>query len=141
LTAARQSEAAAKQAAEDIELARQIDALRAEQQPVEAQQPQQPQQPQPVQEQAQQADDYVAKALSDPRILSAVEQTVSQANQRADAVANYYQQAVAQNASAAAYSLIASYPELQGINPEQIPTAIQVLAKSNPERARAMVNH
>src|SRR5262245_61629316 len=33
LTAARQSEAAAKQAAEDIELARQIDALRAEQQP------------------------------------------------------------------------------------------------------------
>jgi hypothetical protein len=86
-------------------------------------------------------DDYVAKALQDPRILSAVQEHVAQANQQAHAMGNYYAQAVQANANAATAALISSFSELGGLTAEQVPVAIKTVAQSNPERAQNMVRH
>src|SRR5262249_19787813 len=158
LKMARQAEAAALKAAEDKALADAIDALRAEgQQPVEAQQPVQ----QPEQQPEQQAeyvpgdvqDADIQKLLTDnPRLLEAlrarewqtsqqVEAAQQQATQTVEAYRAQYEAAIANNAAAAAYSLIQSFPELQGVQPDQIPMAIQIVSKQSPERGAQMVRH
>jgi hypothetical protein len=97
---------------------------------------------QPEQQQQAGADDEVARALQNPKVLSAIQEYVGQTAAQANAVASYYVQATQQNASAAAAALLHSYPELQGLtDPQQLQTAIQVVAKSNPQRAQQMVNH
>jgi cysteinyl-tRNA synthetase len=153
LTLARQQEAEAIARAEQQELARTIDEMRGEQQPPDPQQVAEateklrtehpnafPSQAQP--EQTPQADDEVAKALQNPKVLAAVQEYAAQANQRADQIAQYYTQAIQQNAEAAAAAITVQWPELRGLNTqEQFRTAIQTVAATNPERARAMVQH
>jgi hypothetical protein len=86
-------------------------------------------------------EDSVAKALSDPAVLNAVQTEVQKHYAAAEQARVNYEAGLAQNAAAAAYSLIASFPELQGISPAQIPTAIQVVAKQNPQRGEQMIRH
>jgi hypothetical protein len=97
-------------------------------------------QPQPEVNQAA-GDDEVAKALQNPKVLAAVQEQVQQYAGAAEQARVNYEAGLAQNATAAAYSLIASFPELQGVRADQIPTAIQVVAKQNPQRAEQMVRH
>jgi len=125
---------------ESLQVQQAIDQLR-NPQPVEQQQ--QITQPEGQPEQQQQAgDDEVARALQNPKVLAAVQDYVGQANAQANAAAQYYVQATQQNASAAAAALLHSYPELQGLtDPAQLQVAIGVVAKSNPQRAQAMVGH
>jgi hypothetical protein len=87
------------------------------------------------------AEDPVAKALADPAVLNAVQTEVQRHTAAAEQARVNYESAMAQNAAAAAYSLIASFPELQGVRPDQIPTAIAVVQKQNPQRADQMVRH
>jgi hypothetical protein len=125
------------EAIENHQIAQAIDELR-NPQPVE----QQPQITQPEAQQQAPADDEVARALQNPKVLAAIQDYVGHANQQAAAVAQQYVAATQQNASAAAAALLHSYPELQGLtDPQQLRTAIQVTAKQNPQRAQAMVNH
>jgi hypothetical protein len=87
------------------------------------------------------AEDPVQKALSDPAVLNAVQQHVAQANQQAEAMGNYYAQAVQHNAMAATAALVQQYPELANLTPEQIPVAIKTIAATQPERAQSIVRH
>jgi hypothetical protein len=120
-----------------------IDALRAGDQQQQQEGPvalDQKVQPQPDQAQPV-AEDPVAKALADPAVLNAVQTEVARHTAAAEQARVNYEAAMAQNAAAAAYSLIASFPELQGVHPNQIGTAIQVVSKQNPQRAEQMVRH
>ena len=87
------------------------------------------------------AEDPVTKALKDPAVLNAVQTEVQKHYAVAEQARQNYESAMAQNAAAAAYSLIASFPELQGVRPEQIPVAIQVVAKQAPARAEQILRH
>jgi hypothetical protein len=74
-------------------------------------------------------------------VLAAVQEYAAQANQQAAQVAQQYVQATHANASFASAALFQNFPELSGLtNPSQLQTAIQVTAKTNPQRAQAMVN-
>lgn len=90
----------------------------------------------------QQADAEVSRALQEhPALISAVEQEVQKRAAYADYTAQQYAEAVTHNAYVATATLVAQFPELANLNPYQIPTAIQVVAKQNPDRARAIVYH
>jgi hypothetical protein len=147
LALARRGEAEARQTTADLELQQALDQLRQSEQ---QQQPEQAQEPvaldkqfpaQPAPEQPQAADDEVAKALSSPKVLAAIQDHINQATAQSNAMGQYYAQAVQQNAMAATAALVAQYPELQNLTPEQIPTAIKTVAVGNPERAAAMAQH
>jgi hypothetical protein len=98
---------------------------------------------QQVQPQVQQllADDDWQRHLQDPRILNAVQQHVDQANAQANAAAQAYNQAAINAAESAIVGLAVTYPELQGLTAAQFPTALGVIAKSNPQRAQSIVDH
>jgi hypothetical protein len=145
LTGARNREQTTADLNERDELAREIDALRSgvtteqlfSEQPAAEQQPQ----PEPI-AQPQQPIDPVAKALAEnPALLNEVNRLVWEEQAKSNAAADRYATIAAVNAHAATAALVASYPELAHLNPAQIPTAIQVIAQQNPDRARAMVNH
>jgi hypothetical protein len=97
------------------------------------------QQPQPVQQPA--PDDDWQRHLQDPRILNAVQQQVDQANAQANAAAQAYNQAAINAAESAVVGLAVTYPELQGLTAAQFPTALGVIAKSNPQRAQSIIDH
>jgi hypothetical protein len=132
------------EAFETKQIADAIDQLRAGDQQQQAQPvEQQPQTPQPeaqVQPQAP-ADDEVAKALQNPRILAAVQEHAQQYAAQADQIAQRYIQATAVNAQSAYANLLASFPEVANVRPDQLGTALQVLAQSNPERAQTIQRH
>ena len=125
-------------------LAELVDQYRAEQQQpqVNAQQ----QQAQDVQPQPQISpeqvppgvDVEVVQALqNNPKLRAAVEQEVIKADQARQAYALATQQA----AQVAVASILADYPELAGLNASQIPTALQVMQASNPQRHAEAVSH
>jgi hypothetical protein len=130
------------EALEAKQLADAIDQLRAGEQP---QLPQPELHPNDVTAAAAEAQtspvDPVARALQDPAVLSAVQAEVQRHSAAAEQARLSYEAGLAQNAAAAAYALIQSFEELQGVRPDQIPTAIQVVAKQNPQRAEQMVRH
>jgi hypothetical protein len=135
----RAAEADALRQAEDQALADAMNTLLADGQQPQQAQPQAQEQPQAVE---QQGDiDLAAEFQKSPKLLAAVQEAVGQYYGAAEQARQQYQAAMANNAAAAAYSLVQQYPELQGIRADQIPTAIQVLAKSNPQRAQEMVRH
>jgi hypothetical protein len=129
LTNYRDAVAQAEQAELNAEIARAMNEVLGEQQQPETQP--QPEVPQP---EVNQGDDEVAKALQNPKVLAAVQQEVGRYQQA-------YQQAIAVNAAAAAASLVSAFPELSGIRADQIPTAISIVNKQNPQRADQMLRH
>src|SRR5262249_10995553 len=96
----------------------------------------------PVQpDQAAQADDEVSRALQNPRVLAALQETINAHAAQAEQIGQFYANAAAQNAVMAAASLVAQFPELHNLTPEQIPVAIQTVNRTNPQRAAEMVRH
>jgi hypothetical protein len=136
--------------AEDQELARVIDELRAGDPQPAADMPQE-QQAQPdapvaldkqfQPEQAPAAEDPVAKALQDPAVLNAVQQEVGRYAAQAEQMAQSYAAITATNAQSAYANLLASFPEVQNVRHDQLQTALQVLAQSSPEKAQAITRH
>jgi hypothetical protein len=146
ITRARQQDAAELERLESEPLAQEIDRLRGydptQQQQAQPAVQQQEAPPVPVEQTPQGDFDLAAEFQKNPRLLNAVQEYTAQAQRQADAMAQYYTQAVQQNAEAAAASIVSQWPELRGLNSqEQFRTAIQTVAATNPQRAQAMVQH
>ena len=124
-------------------MARLIDEARSgvtSEQPLAEPPPVEQQQPQP--EVTAQPEDPVAKALAEnPALLAEVQKVIATETAKSNYAAQQYATIAAVNAQAAAASVLSAFPELNGLSAAQIPTAIQIVAKQSPDRARAMVNH
>ena len=132
-------------------LAADVDATRAwaagqqqpdpQQQPAQAEAPQQPSEaPQPEASASEQPSGLGPKlqaALQDPEIRQAFEAPYQAAAQ----VQQAYTQATAQIAETAAAGLLAQFSELQGLNSQQLPVALQLIQRQNPQRHAEIVNH
>jgi hypothetical protein len=133
-----EAEAAEEQGAETLR--NEVDAYRASEQ-AKLQQQQQPQQAHPEPQPQPQippdqipdgVDIEVVQALQNsPKLRLAVEQELGKANQAREAYAVATQQA----AQVALAAVLANYPEIQGLSADQLPTALQVMAGQNPQRA------
>jgi hypothetical protein len=137
-----EAEAAEQQGAEA--LANEVDAYRAaEQQQQKQQQQQQAPEPQPQpQIPADQippgVDIEVVQALTNnPKLRQAVEAEVV----KADQARQQYAVATQQAAQVALASVLAQYPEIQGLSSEQLPVALQIMAAQNPQRHAEVVSH
>jgi len=129
------------QDAQDAELQKVIDQLRAgdQQQPVAEQQPQaQPEVPQP---QAASGDDEVQRALSSPKVLAAIEAQVGQYQQAAQQAQQQYENAVLENTKMALAGLVSNFQELAGVPADGLATAIQMIHRTSPERGKAISNY
>ncbi len=143
LTEMREGEAAVEEKLLDNSIAEAIDALRSGE-PEAAQQEAPPQSdaiptPEPIK--TTDLDPEVKAALENPKVLNAISEQVAQGTFQTQAAADAFAAATAQNAIAATAALIGQFPELSNLSPEQVPIAIQTLARSNPERAADMVRH
>src|SRR5262249_44176135 len=98
----------------------------AQQQP-QAQTQQQPDQPQQSSSTDELAQDW---ERTPPSVKKALEETSQQFNQAQQA----YAAASLQAAQTAASALFLDFPELAGLSADQLPTAISVIQKQNPER-------
>jgi predicted transposase YbfD/YdcC len=129
------------------------DALRSQQTP-EQQTPPVEQQPQPQQQQEQQQyaeqgiDPEITQALqNNPKLLAAihqqnqqtaaaVQQYEAQVTQLAQTAIQQARQQTAVNGKTAVLSILADFPELSQVPAEHLQTAINMIAKSNPEKAQ-----
>src|SRR5262249_6606681 len=91
--------------------------------------------------QAAQADDEVSRALQNPRVLAALQETINQNAAQAEQIGQFYANAAAQNAVMATASLVAQFPELQNLTAEQIPVALRTVHQTTPQRAEQIVRH
>jgi hypothetical protein len=143
LTAARNRDENILELDERAELQRAIDALRNDA-PEQVQPLTQPQADQigVQQEQHQQAavDDDWQRHMQDPRVLNAIQQHTDQLNAQANQTIAAYNSAAIDAANRALIGLTVAYPELKGITAQQLPTAIQVVAQQNPQRAQDIVS-
>jgi hypothetical protein len=147
----RQAFATSEQAQLDAEIQRAVDELRAGDPQPQQEQQAQPQPDAPIAldqkitaqdvNQAPTGDDEVAAALRNPKVLAAVQETAQYYAATAEQARQAYAAGLAQNAAAAAYSLVGSFDELAGVPPDQIGVAISVLQKSNPARAAEITAH
>jgi hypothetical protein len=98
----------------------------------QTQQPAQPEQPQ--QQQPDLAADWENTPASVKKAVEEIHQGVTQSQQT-------YAQATQEHAAAAAAALLASFPELQGLSAQQLPIAVDLIAKQNPERGLEIKAH
>lgn len=75
-------------------------------------------------------DPEIARALQNPKVREAVRAEVA----TAEAARQQYTQATTEAAELAASALYGSFPELRGLNAQQIGGALQVIAAQNPVR-------
>ncbi len=61
--------------------------------------------------------------------------------QSVETARNNYAQATSQAAQVAAAALYASFPEVTGLTAEQLPVALQILARQNPQRHAQITQH
>jgi hypothetical protein len=119
-----------------------------EQQPTQSPQPDA--QPQQTEQQPAGSSRLEQLLQSDPALLGevqgytqqvhvAAEQAIAQRTQAADAAVARAAQFAAWNANLAAQAILADIPELQNVNPAEIGTAIQTIARMNPQRAQVIV--
>jgi hypothetical protein len=140
---------AASQQPQQSDIANAIDSFRnayaanPQQQQQIAEQPQGQQQEQPqATEQAQQPeqatppgiDPEIAQALNNPKIRAALEAEVQSAEQARAAFA----QGARQAAQVAAASVLSNFPELANVPAAHLQTAIDVIARQDPQRAMAI---
>src|SRR5262249_51127235 len=135
---ARQLEAGVLREAEKASVREAIDQLRAADgqqqfQPAVEQQPEAGQQP--VEQPKQPVDDESTAALREQKVLAAVQEYVGQANQQAEALANYYAAAVQQNAQLTLAGFQSRNPELRNIPMENWGAVLQSINQTNPQRA------
>ena len=77
------------------------------------------------------------QALQDPELRAAFEAPYQAAEQTRQA----YSQAAAQIAETSIAGLFASFPELQGLNSQQLPIALQLIERQNPQRRAEIDGH
>jgi hypothetical protein len=75
-------------------------------------------------------DPEIARALQNPKVRDALQAEVA----GAEAARQQYTQAATEAAELAASALYSSFPELRGLNAQQIGGALQVIAAQNPAR-------
>jgi hypothetical protein len=108
----------------------QIDQLQQPQQPA-------PEQSQPTVEPPQDGiDPEIAQALANPKIRSAIEAELQQTTAERQQYATAAKEAV----TLAMAGVVANFPELGNIPIPHLQSAIQVIAKTNPQRAAAMTS-
>jgi len=116
------------------------------QETTQAQQPQasEPQSPQPDGPQPEGAPEQpsglspkVAAALADPEIRAAIEPALRQSAEAAQA----YTVAATEMAGAAMASVLASWPELQGVPANQLPAVLNYIGQQDPEKAATIKSH
>jgi hypothetical protein len=105
-------------------------------------QPQQQQQAEPAQQQQQpgldpDTQDAIRTIQSNPKIMAALQETV----QQTEATRAAYAAQVQQSTQLAAASFLSSFPELMGLSPAELPTAVAVIAKQDPARGAAILAH
>jgi hypothetical protein len=144
LAKVREQDAVAAKVAEETELQKVIDQLRAgdqqPQQPV-AEPQQQQAQPEVPQPQAATADDEVQRALSSPKVLAAIEAHVGQYQQAAQQAQQQYENAVLENTKMALAGLVSNFQELAGVPADGLATAIQMIHRTSPERGKAISSY
>jgi hypothetical protein len=132
---AREQDALATKTAADAELRQAVDALRADQQQPVAEQPAQPEVPQPEAQPAQEdRNQKIQRMLQDPDFLAAAQESIQAQAQQAEQARQTYEQAVLQNANVTLANISARYPELRNVGLDQWPTVLQTLQTSNPQR-------
>jgi len=155
ITQARAADRMAAKTAEDLEVQRLIDSLRAGETEQQAPQPQLQQQTLPEQQPTnldqlhQRAADVereleavTRQSLRDnPWLIAAVEDEVQKRTAPALQAQEQYQRAIVQNGLAAYASILSQFPELESVPPDQLQTAIGVIGKNDPNRANAIVAH
>jgi hypothetical protein len=101
-------------------------------------------QPQPESE-VPGVDAEIVEALNkSPKLRQALEKTAAEVQQMQQALGEGYQQyaqATQQTAELATHTMLASFPELQGLNLQQLPAALQVLKANNPVRYGEITQH
>jgi hypothetical protein len=134
-----QVEAPAERSPSDINDAARAQA--AQQQP-EVEQPQAELDPEQAQQQIAEADREIEKFLANPAVRSRVEyefgQVQQQAAARVEQAKQTYEAGLAQNALVGLAVMHATFPELQGMNPEQINGALRMM---RPERVEQYRQH
>jgi len=115
---------------------------------LQQQQTEQPQSDQPAEQQPSNITPSLQAKLQDAELRSAVEAEVSEAQQKieyanaaSEQIRAQYTAATMQMAKSAAASLLANFPELQGLSPDQIGTALQVVKNSDPARHALIEQH
>jgi hypothetical protein len=94
-----------------------------------------------AQAQAQAATNDLARQLQgNPALLQAVSETVRQEQSRAEQAVQQAAAVIQYNAQVAAAALVSNFQELQGLQPHEIGTAIQVIGQRDPQRAQQIVN-
>jgi hypothetical protein len=101
-------------------------------------QPEQVQQPAEAQPQATPGvDPEVAKALQNPKVVAAINEQIASSEQ----ARQQYSAAVEQMGHATVANILASFPEMKGINAQNFQQAIQAINAVDPARAQAIVSH
>jgi hypothetical protein len=136
----------------DVELANAIDAKRIEanlaanpellaqlEQQAQAEQgQQQAQQQQPQQQPAPDGvDPELAQVLANPRVRAALEAEVGRVESARQQFANVTHEVV----QVAAASVLATFPELQGLSAQQLPIALDLIGRQNPQRHAEIAAH
>jgi hypothetical protein len=101
-------------------------------------------QPQPVSELPPEVAELAAELEKSPRLKAALQEEavrIQQAQQGAVQAQQAFAQATQQAEAFAVQTLMASYPELQGLSVQQLPAALQVLRANNPQRYSDAVAH
>jgi hypothetical protein len=119
----------------------------AQQQEQQSQQQAQPDQiqPQPTTELPPEVAELAAELEKSPRLKAALQEEavrIQQAQQGAAQAQQQYQQAAAQASAFAIHTMLAAFPEFQGLSDvHQISAALQVLKATNPHRHADAVQH
>jgi len=80
----------------------------------------------------------VAQALRNPKVLAAVQEQVGRYEQAAAQAKQQYAEGLEVNTTLALTGLFAHFPELQGVPPSGLATAIQMINRTAPERGEAI---
>lgn len=82
-------------------------------------------------------DPEIAAALQNPTVRAVLEQV----NQNVEQTTSAYQQQLANAALTASASFVAAFPELAGLQADQLPGAIALINQTDPVRAQAIATH
>jgi hypothetical protein len=138
LARARRDDAEIEQTLLDQQIANAIDQLRQDVQPPQQQPEAAPDvptvQPEINQAAASDVDPDVQRALSNPKVLAAVQQHVQQHEASAKVAFDAAMQFIQDNGRLAMAAIFAE-PELQNLTFDQLPLALAAIARENPQRA------
>lgn len=92
---------------------------------------------QPIEPTTPGIDPEVARALQNPKVAEALRAEVASV----EAARQQYAQATHTAFQTAGAAFLANYPELQGLNAQQMAGAVAVMGRTDPQRAQTIMNH